>query len=186
MPTYKMTCFCTDINLIGDEEFSFNGHVTASTTLNAWERANEVGEALVGTVFPPNITIHRIGVSNTDVVNGSLYKDVSLVGTRTITGDPLPGWNVARVQFTVAEGVRPSTFFLRMGLTEDDVAGQTLVSAALVAIDDFIAAYLLTGANVTKDGFPFTVGSKSNLVHMRQLAWRRRHRPGFKRGWVPV
>jgi hypothetical protein len=44
----------------------------------------------------------------------------------------------------------------------------------------------LTGANCDKYGFQFVSGSVDQDVRMRQTAWRRRTRPGYKRGWVPV
>jgi hypothetical protein len=184
--TYKATVHIRDTQLVGDQDFSFNCHVNGTTTLNAWERANEVAESLVGTVLPATCTVYKISVSNPDVVNGSLSLPAELVGTRSTTGSTLPGWNVVRVQFSIAEGVRPHTFFLRMGLTEGDVVGQSLEIPTGDAVQSFIDAFLLTGANCDKDGFPFVVGAYSNFVAMRQMGWRRRTRPGFKRGWVPA
>lgn len=186
MPVYKAKVFLRDTNLLGDQEYTFNAHVQATTTLNAWERANEIAESLVGTVMPPNVFAYRVGISNPDVVNGSLYKNTTLQGTRVVTGDALPGWNVIEYQVSVAEGVRPHTFFIRMGLTENDVTGQVLAPAVDDAISSFNDAFLLTGANVDKDGFAFIIGTWNLNVRMRQMGWRRRTRPGFKRGWVPA
>jgi len=186
MATYKATIFARQLDLLGDTDFTFNCHVNGTTTLNAWERANEVAESLAGTVWSTGITGYAVSVSNPDVVNGSLKKSVSLPGTREVTGAVLPAWNCTEVQFSIAEGVRSHTFYPRIGLTEDDVTGQVLSSAVNDALDDFIAAFLLTGANCDKDGSPFAVGSHSPYVKMRQMGWRRRSRPGYKRGWVPV
>lgn len=186
MPTFRSSVMIRDSSLEGDQEYSFNGHVVGANTTAAFERAIEVAESLVGTVLPPNCVVFRVGVSNPDVINGTRIEPQLLAGTRAITGLALPGWNVARVQFAIASGVRLHTFYLRMGLTEDDVAGQALTGPTQDAIGDFISAYTLTGANSDKDGFPFILGNGDTFVHMRQLGWRRRTRPGFKRGWVPV
>lgn len=186
MPTFKATIHIRDTALLNDQDYSFNCHVNAANTDLAYERAFEVAESLQGTVLPGTCSVYRVGVSNTDVVNGTRIQDENLIGSRAVTGNALPGWNVARVQFRVATGIRPVTFFLRMGLTEDDVNGQLLTIAALNACGDFVSAFLLTGANCDKYGFQFVTGSSSPQVHMRQMAWRRRTRPGFKRGWVPV
>jgi hypothetical protein len=186
MPVWKATVHIHDSELLGDEDYSFNCHVNSDTTLNAWERANEVAEALVGNVLPDTCTIPRVSVANTDVVNGSLSKTTTLVGTRAVSGGAIPGWNVVKIQASVAEGVRPHTWFLRIGLTENDIVGQVLETGVQTAVAAFISAFLLTGANCDKDGFSFVVGAASPDVAMRQMGWRRRHRPGFKRGWVPV
>jgi hypothetical protein len=186
MPTYKATLHLRDSQQLLDNDYSFNCHVNAANTNAAFERAIEVAESLAGTVLPPNISVYRLGVSNTDVVNGTRIENGTYIGTRTVTGSALPAWNVARVQFRVASGVRPVTFFLRMGLTENDVDGQVLESTTIGDIESFISAFLLTGANCDRYGFQFVSGSVDQDVRMRQTAWRRRTRPGYKRGWVPV
>jgi hypothetical protein len=187
VPTYKAAISVLDTQLVGDREFSINCHVNAATTLNAWERALEIAEAAAGTIWTTTMKATKVYISNPDVVNGSLSKLVDdVVGTRVPTGSTLPGWNVVRVQFAVAEGIRPHTFYLRMGLTEGDVVGQTLEVPTGDAVQAFIDAFLLTGANCDKDGAAFVVGTYSNFVAMRQMGWKRRTKPGFKRGWVPA
>lgn len=186
MPVFPAKVYCRDSALLGDQEFSFNFHVSeAGTSDQAWEDANEIAEGLVGTVFPPTIKIYEISIRNPDVVNGVQNRPVSLTGTRTVTGSPLPGWNVARIQGRAFSGSRLLTWWLRMGLTEDDVDGQQLTVATSSAVDDFISAVNLQGHFCDRTGNLITSFSSSPLVHMRQLGWHRRTRVGFHRGWVP-
>lgn len=187
MPVYKAKAYMRDSALIGDQDYSFNFHVTTeSNSDQAWELANEVAEVYQGLLNPPNVTIYRVSILNKNVVNGVQNRNVSLVGARTVTGDPLPAWNVARIQSSVLEGSRVHTWFLRMGLTEDDVTGQTLSSDVQDAISGFFTGLNTVGAFCDKDGGLFVDWLQDEFVHMRQMGWHRRVRPGFKRGWVPV
>jgi hypothetical protein len=188
MPTYKARIRIRDSALIGDQEYTFNTYVTDGglTADDGWERANEVAEALAGTVLPPNCVVYEVSIFNKDVVNGVQNRAVTIPGTRAITGAALPGWNVAIIQGSASSGARLHTWHLRIGLTEDDVDGQTLVSAVNDAINALTVAWNLVPLIHDKDGAPITDWIQSDLVHMRQLGWHRRVRPGFKRGWVPV
>lgn len=186
MPVYRCRIRMRDSALLDDNDYSFNFHVTTEDdSTQAWELANEVAESYQGTLNPPNVTIYEISIFNPDVINGVQNVPVGLVGARTVTGDALPGWNVGRLQGRVANGARIHTFTLRMGLTEDDVAGQTLVTDATDAITAFISGVNLVGAFCDKDGALFTDLAFTDRVFMRQLGWHRRTRVGYHRGWVP-
>ena len=186
--TYKARIAIHDSQLIGDEDYSFNCHVTDGglTADDAWNHANEIAEVLVGTVLPPNCTINRVSIYNKTVVNGIQNRIVSLVGTRTVTGLPLPGWNVCLVQGSASAGARVHSWHLRVGLTEDDVDGQSLVAGMNTALAAFVSGILIGPLIVDKDGAAITDWRQSDIVHMRQMSWNRRKRPGFKRGYVPV
>jgi hypothetical protein len=185
MLAYRCRARMRDTALLGDNDYSFNFHVEhTGTSDDAWEKANEVAESYQGTLNPPNVTIYEVSIYNPDVINGIQNRPVSLVGARTVTGDALPGWNVAELKANVADGARIHTWFLRMGLTEDDVTGQLLTSDVTDAIDAFTSALVLTGAFSDKDGALFGNWTWDDHVHMRQLGWHRRTRPGFHRGWV--
>lgn len=188
MPTYKARIRIRDSQLIGDQEYTFNTYVIDGglTADDAWERANEVAEALAGTVLPPNCVIYEVSILNKDVVNGVQNRAVTIPGTRTVTGSALPGWNVAIIQGSASTGARLHTWHLRIGLTEDDVDGQVFVTAVTDAIAALVSAFNLVPLIHDKDGAAITDWIQPNLVHMRQLGWHRRVRPGFKRGWVPV
>lgn len=186
--TYKARISIHDSQLIGDEDYSFNTYVSDDglTADDAWEHANEVAEALVGTVFPPNVTINRVSIFNPSVINGIQNRPVSLVGTRAVTGLALPGWNVCVIQGSASSGARVHTWHLRCGLTEDDVDGQALVSDMNDALAALVSAFNIGPLIHDKDGEEISTWLQSDLVHMRQMSWNRRPRPGFKRGYVPV
>ena len=186
MPVWKVKLGFRDTLLLGDEDYSFNTYVSAASTAVAWSHAENLAAALLSEAMPTTVTCTLIGVSNPDVVNGTLNIPQSSPGFREPTGDPLPGWNVVRLQFAAALGERRHTFYLRMGLTEGDVTGQTLASATQTAVGNAVNGLLVPGTMCDKDGQVFAYGTSSALVQMRQMGWRRRTRPGFKRGWVPV
>lgn len=187
MTTYQFRIRMTDSSLIGDQDFSFNGDLEfTGTSLDAWGKAEEIAESLAGTVLPPNINIYQIDIRNPDVVNGVMNTPASIDGTRTVTGDALPGWNVAKLTGRATTGSRLHVWHLRMGLTEDDVTGQILTSTTQGTITDLIAALTLADAISDKDGAKITEWGFDQYVHMRQMGWHRRTRPGFKRGWVAV
>lgn len=186
MAVWKARIGYSDPNQLGDQNYSFNIHVTATSTATAWSRAENVANALLETVLTTAQYVTSIGVSNPDVVNGTLIIPQNTAGSRAVTGAPLPSWNCARFQLAGNLGERLHTFYLRMGLTEDDVNGQTLTVTAASAVGSCWAGLLAINACCDKDGFVFAYGANDNLVHMRQPAWRRRTRPGFRRGWVPV
>jgi hypothetical protein len=188
MPTYKARLKFVDSALLGDQDYTFNTYVVDGglTADDAWERANEVAEALAGTVMPPNVVCTEVSIFNKDVVNGVQNRAVTIPGTRTVTGDALPAWNVAIIQGSASSGARVHTWHLRIGLTEDDVAGQVLVTAVNDAINALTVAWNLVPLIHDKDGAAITDWVQTDLVHMRQMGWHRRVRPGFKRGWVPV
>jgi len=186
MPVFAARLRMTDSALLGDQDYSFNFHVLENGTSDqAWEDANEIAEAMVGTILPPNVTIYEVSIRNKNVVNGVQNRPVSLVGTRTVSGDALPGWNVAEMQSQSGIGSRKLTNFLRMGLTENDVNGQLLTSTTQGTIDAFRNLWLSQGTVSTKQGALITIAGFGDHVKMRQLGWHRRTRVGFHRGWVP-
>lgn len=186
MATYRMKLGFRDSLLLGDQEYSFNAHVTGASTSIAWGNAEAIAAAFLETVMPTTVFLTLISVSNPDVVNGTLVIPQNSPGEREATGDPLPGWNATRLQLAGALGERLHTFFPRVGLTEVDVAGQTLTTTMQTAMADLVTGILTPGTLCDKDGAVFTYGAASARVQMRQMGWHRRHRPGYKRGWVPV
>jgi hypothetical protein len=186
MPVYRAKLSFTDHQLLGDQDYSFNFHVNNATTATAWSSAEGVATAFLETVMPTTVDLTSIGVSNPDVVNGTLIVPQSSSGVREPTGDPLPGWNTIRIQLSTALGQRLHTFYPRVGLTEGDVAGQTLTLTMQAAVSNLVNGILAVGEVCDKDGQIFAHAGFSSRVQMRQLGWRRRTRPGYKRGWVPV
>lgn len=187
MVAYAFRIRMRDSELIGDQDFSFNGHLEyTGTSLDAWGKAEQIAESLAGTVLPPNVNIYQIDIRNPDVVNGIMNTPASIDGTRAVTGDALPAWNVAKLTGRADAGSREHVWFLRMGLREPDVNGQVLTTATQDTITALINALTLVDAVSDKLGSKITVWGFDQFVHMRQMGWHRRTRPGFKRGWVPV
>jgi len=186
MAVYKARAYFHDTQLQGDEDYSWNFHVASDTSSDdAWDQAAAHAANFLDVLCPATIELVKVNIENKDTVNGLQTRLVGTHGTRAVTGAALPGWNVARFQASVTDGSRVHTWFLKMGLTEDDVEGQILESATQDAISNFLTALQAIGGFVDKDGGEFTVFSQDTLVHMRQMGWHRRTRPGFHRGWVP-
>jgi len=176
-----------DVSLLGDETFSHNFHVqSAVSSDDAWDKAAAIAGNYLDVLCPATIELVSVSIDNRDAVNGVQTRAVGTHGTRVVTGDALPGWNVASFQASTSIGVRKHTWYMRMGLTEGDVDGQVLSAATQGIIDDFLTALQALNSFVDKDGELFTIYEAKPNVHMRQMGWHRRTRPGFKRGWVPV
>jgi len=187
VPIYQAIVRMRDELQAIDQEYSFNGHVTtAGTSDDAWELANQIGEALAGTVLPDTVTVYSVSVRNPDVINGFQTRLVNIPGTRVATGATLPNWNTVKLQGQVNSGARPVTWHLRCGLTEDDVSGQNLSAGMAAALLALIGAFTILTGFCDKYGAAFVSFTPDELIRNRQQGWRRRTRPGYKRGWVPV
>lgn len=187
MPVFQFRIKMRDSELIGDQDYSFNGHLFYSgSSLDAWGKADQIASSLAGTVLPPNVNIYEVDIRNPDVVNGVMNVPANTDGTRAVTGDALPAWNTAKLTGRAGLGTRLYVWHLRMGLREPDVNGQVLTTTVQSTIDDLIAALTTVDAISDKDGNKITTWGYDQYVHMRQMSWHRRTRPGFKRGWVPA
>lgn len=111
----------------------------------------------------------------------------STSGDRTITGAVIPDWNVADVEFIPASNHRTERKYYRIQLGEGDIVGAQLESALVTLIQTEMDA-LVSGviALCAPNGDSIVNSTAFAAVGMRQLYWKRRHKPGFKRGWVPV
>lgn len=186
MGIYRASIHIVDGLQIIDQAYSFNPHVEGvNSTDQAWAHANEIAEALAGTVLPVTCFVESVSVSNPNLVNGHQSRRVSIPGTRVATGSALPAWNVVRLQMSAFAGGRPSTFYLRMGLTEGDVAGQLLEATTQAAVQSFLDAMEAIPRITTPAGDFMDVFTFDTRVRLRQMDAHRRSRPGFHRGWVP-
>lgn len=169
-----------------DKHWSNVWHVLADDDVSAAGQAANIAN-LSPLLIPSDCKV--LGwYSHAKAVLGSGQKGVSnLSGTRTATDIRIPAWNVAQMRIPVTT-IRPILKYLRMGLTEADIDGQTLEVATIAAAQDFGDAVVLIPGLCTVNGLIVTGDSPavSNRVCMRQLGWRRRARVGYKRGWVPV
>lgn len=187
MAIYRARGNYRDTELLGDETFSHNFHVASATSSDdAWDKAAAIAGNYLDVLCPATIELVSVSIDNPAAVNGVQTRAVGTHGVRVVTGDPLPGWNVASFQASTSIGLRAHTWFMRMGLTEGDVDGQVLSTATQGVITDFLTALEALNSFVDKDGELFTIFNTNPNVRMRQMGWHRRTRPGFKRGWVAV
>jgi len=109
------------------------------------------------------------------------------VGERDATDEHfLPSFCTVRVTFT--DGVnRPDQKYLRLPINETEQSDGTLDGGlpafVLANYVDPLMAYV---GLVSSNGATYTSGTVQGGVQMRQRDWKRRSRPGFKRGYVPV
>jgi hypothetical protein len=183
---FAMRIRMRDDVLIGDNDYSFNGHISVVGTSDvAWGFADQFAQMLADTVLADTINIYSVSIRNPDVINGNQTRPVDHQGTSTASGSRLPAWNVAEYQFKSAAGRRPSTFYLRPGIGEGDVDGQVWSSGMGTRLDAFRVGALADGHFCDAAGALFTEATFSSLVRLRQMGWHRRTRVGFHRGWVP-
>lgn len=98
----------------------------------------------------------------------------------------LPLFNTVRVRFV--DGVsRPSQKYLRIPLEEGDILNGGLEQGFIDLITNDYCAQLMAFAPLrSDDGADFSSIAIVPRIQMRQTDWKRRTRPGFIRGWVPV
>lgn len=117
------------------------------------------------------------------VVGGDVFTIavIGLPGLHVWTeGQALPLFNVVRVDFAVSQG-RPSRKYLRTGLLEQDVVGDTLEPAYHTFINLNYAIPMMSMVEyVDVDGQAFVGSSVTSSVAMRQL------KRGSKRALTPV
>lgn len=187
MVAFKAAFYVLDPLQAIDQEYSQNFNVFESGTSDqAWQDALQIAEAFQGTLLPDDCTIFKVTINNPNVINGQQSRLVNLEGARATTGSRLPSWNTIKFQAVASNGGRPSTFHLRVGLTEDDVTGQNLSAGMVTAMNSFVTALGLQDHMCKPDGAVFDTFTYDELIRNRQQGWHRRTRVGFKRGWVPV
>lgn len=99
-------------------------------------------------------------------------------------GGPLPLFNCVRVTFLNLEG-KPEQKYLRLGANKANLADGRWSGELVTYVKENYADPLAEMAEYVGPGNEAHLsGSVSNLVQNRQLGWKRRGRPGFKRGWV--
>lgn len=133
-----------------------------------------------------NYKIYKVSVRN---FLGGNTKDIGLdlAGDRA-SGDPavqLPLFNTVRFTWTPVEGRRYSTYF-RAPLVEAEVTGFSLDAGYITMLQDtYIASLGLITQLRSRQGQAIESIQVNPAVQNRQLAWHRRTRVGFHRGWVP-
>jgi hypothetical protein len=105
-------------------------------------------------------------------------KTLNLPGLSATTGDPVPLFVVARVDFSVAGGGRPSRKYLRGVLTEAVMTMVAIDSGQLAALNSYASA-VVAAATCDVDGQGISSGSANPMPGMRQL------RRGSKKSSTP-
>lgn len=184
--TYNVRIDFEDPLQLTDQHWSNVWHVIADSDTDAAAQAANIA-VLCPLLIPDDCRVLGWYSYAPNVLGSGLKGVVNLAGTRTATDIRIPAWNVVQMRIPVAT-IRPILKYLRMGLTEDDIDGQTLKTATVAAAQAFGDAVITIPGLSTVNGLPVSGDDPvvSNRVCMRQLGWRRRARVGYKRGWVPV
>jgi hypothetical protein len=154
--------------------FTSDAWTAAGTTMDALVAAHR--PVLFDTAFITKIRVDD-GVEDTDNFD---TVSVNLAGTYAIAGlNPLPFWNVARVDFDVAGGGRPSRKYLRGILTEQNCNFTALESGLTTLLNTYADAVVATGAIIDPQGNDFVDGVVWPMPAMRQL------RRGSKKKVIP-
>lgn len=186
MAVYTCRIDFTDPLQLTDQFWSNVWYVLADDAVTAHDQANNIA-SLSALLIPVDCSVVGAYSYSPSNFGSGMKTALSIPGSRTVTGDRLPAWNVVQARWPVAT-IRPILKYLRMGLTEDDVDGQLLEAATIADAETFAGNVgdipgLCTINGLILSGGPAVVTPR---VCMRQLGWQRRSRVGFKRGWVPV
>lgn len=154
-------------------------YVNAADLADATLMSNGIVDAEKA-LYPNTVVITKSHVDD-DVPLTLNYETTirNLAGIRTApTGDFLPLFVVARVDFSVAGGGRPSRKYLRGVLFEADTTFNTLGASILTALNTYASSVAASGA-CDPQGQDIIGGSPWNAPAMRQL------RRGSKKKLVP-
>lgn len=176
MPVFKVdiekqygTEYWTNVYYVDEESLTL-AHGVAAEIVNAEQEIHLVSV---------NFTKYRTSdmVPDTDQY---ITTPLNSPGERGFAGDPLPLFNVVRVELGVGIG-RPSRKYLRGVLCEGDITFNTINGATLTEIDtDYCNALEAIEELVDRDGSPIVDCNAQPMVGMRQL------RRGSRRSVTPV
>lgn len=170
---------------LGPERWSNVYHVEAADP----EAALDIGVSIANIeqqVYKDYVTMSRVTVVE-DQPEPPPGSSRVLTGAGDVTGDPdtlLPLFNSVRCTFSDGNG-RPSQKYLRLPLEEADVTnGRLTITLINFVFLNYVTDLIALAGVVSNSGDTFIEGSVVHAVQMRQLNWKRRSRPGFRRGWV--
>lgn len=184
MAIFQATINYQDAAQAFDPYWSNVWNIVAANDTEAINAASNIGTASA-LLLPTDCNVLSAYVHSDTIINSGRKADLNVAGSRVTTGDRIPGWNVVLMRFQPVN-IRQVIKYMRVGMTEDDIAGQVLGAALETKCGDFIDAILAIGTVSDINGGLVVSGSFDQRVRMRQQSWNRRFRPGFKRGWVEV
>lgn len=117
----------------------------------------------------------------------SVTEYISYFGSRTVTSDQLPAWNVARIDWNAPPATRSVRKYLRASCSKDDTVFEQWTTDFLAVLDAFATDIATEGNICNPGGIVIDPGDfrTDPLIAMRQVGWSRRARPGFHREYVP-
>lgn len=161
--------------------FWTNRYIVNAATLQAAASVAQQIRSVEAQVLLDAFGIDKIRTS--DMVEGTdqfIIDDTLIVGNRPTTGEWLPLFCVARVDFSAGSG-RPSRKYLRGVLLEADQANGALTAAARTFINDNYSSDMLAIPEfVDVDGEAFITAGVNQNVGQRQL------RRGSRRSTTPI
>jgi hypothetical protein len=162
-------------------------HVNAATEDDALDVMESIKE-IEREVHWNNIEFWRLSVRQASVLAGSgRQRAISDLGVRDAGGENfLPSFCTVRVVFTDLVN-RPDQKYLRPMINENEQTSGAVDASLITLMETAYAEPLLALPSVvSSNGVPLTGQTVYPFVQNRQRNWHRRHRDGFKRGWVPV
>lgn len=164
-----MPLFKVDIQKLYEGEFWTNRYIVNTSDI---ETAANVGAAIANferNIHSSAVSFDRYRVSD-NVPNTDVFYSFPLIGFGELqsASDPLPLFNVLRVDFGVGPG-RPSRKYFRVGLGATWVQGSEWHTDLITAAQTFGSDLLGLGALVDPQGTPWISVAARRSIGMRQL-----------------
>jgi hypothetical protein len=184
MALFKGTIY-KRLNDLNFEQWVNVYHVEALGPASALDAIESIAN-LEATVLTESSTIYRLSVQQ-GVGQPTSLRSVSIQGELTGEGVNLvPFFNTVRV-ILGDEFERTESKYLRGLIQEANVQGWNISGELRDWVQANYATPLLGILGLRgPNGEEILTATVQQAIQMRQVGWKRRARPGFKRGWVPV
>jgi len=187
MALYDVTLYKRIFDNDVDKPWTNVYHVDAATAEDALDHAESIVE-IEKAVHWSIVEFFRVSARQAlDDAPAGQSRDISTLGTRDADGETyLPLFCTIRV---ILDDIvnRPDQKYLRTPLMESEVQNGFIQSGTLTLMDTTYVGGLIALPYIRSSSNSSYVGGFTQApIQMRQRDWKRRSRPGFKRGWVPV
>lgn len=159
----------------------------AADAATALSKGTAVATLEMSVSYEPIVVTKVTAVSRDDPADKAVgFPGASGALDPTGLGGYLPLFNTVRV--VLRDPVkRPEMKYLRLGATPDNIGAGEWSTEFVDAVqtnyaDDLVAL----GGLIGPGGGTVSEAEVLSKIQIRQLDWKRRSRPGFRRGWVPV
>jgi len=187
MALYNVTLFKRLIDLDAEGGWTNVYHVDAATAEDALDHAESIIQ-IERLVHWDIVGYYRFSAKQPDPLSAAgQSRTVTDTGARDATGENfIPLFCTARVILDDLEN-RPDQKYLRLPIMESEQAAGFLEPGTVTILqDDYIAGLVALPWIRSSSDSSYVGGTVELAVNIRQRNWKRRARPGFKRGWVPV